>query len=83
MGKEAFLKRGLLNVKSPIVDRKIADLDSLEKIWHNCLFEKLKVDPSSNSVLLTKNFGFSDKNLQKTAEYFFEFFDIPSLYMPQ
>lgn len=46
VGKEAFKKRGLLNMKKPIEKRKIIDFDSMEKIWHHCLFNELKVDPS-------------------------------------
>ena len=46
IGKSAFKKRGLLDIKRPIENRRIVDFESMERVWHHCLYESLKVNPS-------------------------------------
>jgi len=53
----------------------------MEKVWHHCLFESLKVNPSQYSVLLTESSDNTDADRRKCAEIFFEYFNCPSFYM--
>ena len=81
IGASAYNKRGLLDVKRPIVNRRIEDFDAMEKIWHHILLKSLKIDTSQNSVLLTQSCEYTDEDRRKIAEIFFEFFNTPSIYM--
>ena len=81
VGEKLYSKRGLFNLSQPIKNRRIADFDAMEKIWHHCLYESLKVEPSQNSVLLTESCEASDEDRRKLGEIFFEFFNVPSLYI--
>lgn len=53
----------------------------MEKVWHHCLYETLKVDPMQYSVLLTESCEYSDEDRIKCAEIFFEYFNSPSMYI--
>lgn len=81
VGEKVYSKRGLYNLCKPMKDRRIVDFDAMEKIWHHCLYESLKVDPCQNSVLLTESCEYSDEDRRKIGEIFFEYFNVPSLYI--
>lgn len=81
VGERVYAKRGLFNLRRPISERRIVDFDVMEKIWHHCLYESLKVDPCQNSVLLTESCEYTDADRRKCGETFFEFFNVPSLYI--
>ena len=68
-------------MKKPIQNRKIVDFDSMEKIWHHCLFNELKVDPSQYSLLFTESCEFTDECRRKCAQIVFEYLNVPQFYM--
>ena len=45
------------------------------KIWFNCLYEILKVDSDDQNILISSSSEWSDKDHEKSAEIFFEFFN--------
>jgi actin-related protein len=81
VGEKVYAKRGLFNLVRPIQERRIVDFDIMEKVWHHCFYESLKVDPSQNSVLLTESCEYTDADRRKCGEIFFEYFNVPSLYI--
>ncbi len=81
IGQEAFKNRGLLNIKKPIQKRRIVDFESMERIWHHCLYEQLKVNPSQYSILLSESSDNTEEDRRKCSEIFFEYFNVPSFYM--
>ena len=81
VGEKAYSKRGLFNLCRPLQNRKIVDFAVMEKIWHHCLYESLKVDPCQNSVLLTESCEYTEEDRKKIGEIFFEYFNVPSLYI--
>lgn len=34
---------------------KIFDFDAMEKLWHNSMYEALKINPDNHSILLTES----------------------------
>ena len=53
----------------------------MEKIWHHCLFNELKVDPSQYSLLFTESCEFTDECRRKCAQIVFEYLNVPQFYM--
>lgn len=74
VGKAAYQKRGLLNITSPITNRKITDFDIIEKIWHHCFYDVMKIDPCQNNFLITESCEYTQECREKIGEIFFEFF---------
>lgn len=75
VGEEAFGKRGIMNLKEPVEKGIITDFDSMENIWHYCLYNELKIDPSEHPVLISENPQNPIENKAKSAEIFFENFN--------
>lgn len=46
VGEDALAKKGILNLKYPIEHGIINDYDDMEKVWHHCYYNELRVDPS-------------------------------------
>ena len=46
IGEEAISKKGVLNLRYPIEHGIVTNWDDMEKIWHHCYYNELRVDPS-------------------------------------
>lgn len=46
VGDDALAKKGVLNLKYPIEHGVVNDHDDMEKIWHHCFYNELRLDPS-------------------------------------
>ena len=55
IGEEAIQKKGILNLKYPIAKGIVETWEDMEKVWHHCFVNELRVEPADvNCVLLTE-----------------------------
>lgn len=62
----------------PIENGIVVDFDGMEKLWRHC-FRQLGVEPEERAVLLTEPPLNPLANREKTAELFFEGFQVPAM----
>ncbi|CAJ0957425.1 unnamed protein product, partial [Mesorhabditis belari] len=82
IGPKAEEYRGLLSLKYPMEHGIVTDWNDMEKVW-NYIYskEQLNVFPGEYPVLLTEAPLNPAKHREKTAEIFFETFNVPALYI--
>lgn len=83
IGQEAYEKRGILSIKTPIEEGQIINWDDMEKVWHHTLFTELKVQPEEHNIMLTEVPLNNKINREKTAQIMFEIFNTPGMYIAQ
>lgn len=66
-------------MKYPIEHGVIKNWDDMEKIWHHCFYNELRVNPADHPVLLTEAPLNPKANREKLAEVMFENFGVPAL----
>ena len=54
IGEEALARKGVLKFKYPMEHGIITNQDDMEKIWHHCFFNELRVLPEEHPSLLTE-----------------------------
>lgn len=54
IGEEALSKKGVLKLMYPIEHGIITNWDDMEKIWHHCFYNELRVHPNEHPCLLTE-----------------------------
>jgi actin-related protein len=54
VGSEATAKRGILKLEYPIENGIVSNWEHMEKIWHHCYTNELRVDPKQHNVMLTE-----------------------------
>jgi actin-related protein len=81
IGEEAQAKRGVLKLSYPIEHGIVTSWDDMEKIWHHCYFNELRVHPEEHPALLTEAPMNPKANREKMIQIMFEGFNVPSFYV--
>jgi len=81
IGEEAQAKRGVLKLSYPIEHGIVTSWDDMEKIWHHCYFNELRVHPEEHPALLTEAPMNPKANREKMIQIMFESFSVPSFYV--
>jgi actin len=78
--KEAYEERADLSLSYPVTNSIIQNWDDMTKIWeytYSMLMEK----PTDQAVFLTESLTNPMENREKTAQIFFETFQVPAFYL--
>lgn len=83
VGPDAVAKRGILHCSYPIEHGLIVDWDGMERIWDHTFNQELKVDPSSQPIILTEGPANPKSNRERSMEIMFGKFQTPAAYVQQ
>eukprot|EP00917_Polyrhabdina_sp_WS-2016_P014742 GHVP01032217.1.p1 GENE.GHVP01032217.1~~GHVP01032217.1.p1 ORF type:complete len:386 (+),score=71.73 GHVP01032217.1:30-1160(+) len=81
VGEEAQAKRGVLKLNYPVGHGIISSWDDMEKIWHHCFYNELRISPEEHPVLLTEAPMNPRTNREKMIQMMFETFSVPGTYV--
>ncbi|KAK9428810.1 actin family [Lipomyces doorenjongii] len=81
IGPAAAQHRGLLKLKYPLEHGIVTDWTDMERIWNYVYTQGLKVLSEEHPVLITEAPLNPRQNRKRTAEIFFETFNVPALFV--
>lgn len=82
IGRSAQQHRGLLSIKYPMEHGTVVDWNDMELIWHHIYSkEQLQIFAEEHPVLITESPVNPRRNRERTAEIFFETFNVPALFI--
>mmetsp|Transcript_18550 Transcript_18550/g.55647 ORF Transcript_18550/g.55647 Transcript_18550/m.55647 type:complete len:619 (-) Transcript_18550:3-1859(-) len=81
VGHEAQTKRGVLTLRSPIVNGRIQNFDDMEKIYHHAIANELRVNPADHPIMITEAPMSPLAQREKIAEIMFHKFNVPALFV--
>jgi actin-related protein 3 len=59
----------------------VQDWDALERLWHTCIYDKLRCNPEDHCFMVSESPFNSPESREQMAEIMFETFNIPGLYI--
>jgi actin-related protein 3 len=80
IGQEA-LNRPNANISYPLQHGIVQDWDKMERIWQQCMYKYLRIEPSEHGFLLTEPPANPPENREYTAEVMFETFGVDKLFI--
>lgn len=81
IGEQAINKKGILTLKYPLSNGIVQNWEDMQKIWSECYYNQLKIDPEHYPVLLTEAALNPKENSEKMTEIFFNEFKVPCFYV--
>jgi len=81
VGEEAQAKRGVLKLAYPIAHGIIENYDDMEKIWHHCFYNELRLNPAEHRVLLTEAPMNPKQNRERMVQAMFETYNFLGCYV--
>ncbi|KAK9325255.1 actin family [Lipomyces orientalis] len=81
IGPAAAQHRGLLKLRYPLEHGIVTDWTDMERIWNYVYTQGLKVLSEEHPVLITEAPLNPRQNRKRTAEIFFETFNVPALFV--
>lgn len=82
IGRSAEQHRGLLSIKYPMKHGVVTNWNDMELVWHHIFSkEQLHIDSEEHPVLITESPVNPRRNRERTAEIFFETFNVPALFL--
>jgi actin, other eukaryote len=81
IGEDAQARRGVLNLNYPIEHGIVTNWDDMEKIWHHCFYNELRVHPEEHPCLMTEAPLNPKSNREKMIQIMFEVFNVPKFYV--
>ena len=82
IGDEAMQKKGILNLSYPISAGIVDTWEDMEKVWHHCFYNELRVAPEEcEGVLLTEAPRNPKANREKMTTIMFETFQVKNMYV--
>lgn len=80
-GDEAAAARTMLQISYPMENGIVKKWDDMEHLWDYTFFEKLKVDPQGQKILLTEPPMNPLKNREKMCEVMFDRYGFGGVYV--
>ena len=74
-------KQGILSMKYPIMNGIVSSWDDAEKLWHNALYNELRVAPEEHLVIMSEKYKTPKANREKKTLIMFETFNVPAFYL--
>lgn len=82
IGDEALKLKGVLELTHPIKTGNVENWEDMEKVWHHCFYNELRIAPSeAEGVLLTEAPRNPKVNREKMVQMMFETFDVKNMYV--
>lgn len=81
VGSKAEERRGLMKLTYPMEHGIVRDWDTMEGVWQHIYSDELKIRSEEHPVMLTEAPLNPYKNRERTAEIFFETFNVPALFI--
>ncbi|XP_071947939.1 actin-57B-like [Antedon mediterranea] len=81
VGDEAYSQLDNLDIEYPIERGVITNWDAMEKIWHHCFYNELKIKPEEHLVLVLEPVMNPTSNREGIMKVLFEKFNVPAMYL--
>eukprot|EP00961_Rhodomonas_salina_P175874 2371071-Rhodomonas_salina.1 len=74
-------KRRVLKIQHPMEDGKVTNWDDLESLWHNTIYNELRVELDKRSLVVTESVQTPLADREKMASMLFECFNAHAIFI--